>query len=173
MALSLRSSLIVFLMALISLLTSCTTFKPFVKQQAPTTVTGTFRAFYDKKSFEGFFSVSEKGMRLDIVNTLGFSVYGIYATPENITLKDYTSGKTYTSLKINNQDLSKYKPLIIYMMKNFQKLCSNHKRRKDVLVLACKRVENLLLPSAIVLKTENEKPLRLNLYNMKVIRRKP
>ncbi len=150
-------------------LSSCATFKPLKPSKPTPMVTGTFKAFYNKKSFEGFFSISKTKMRLDIVNSLGLSVYGIYATPKSVILKDYTTGKTYKNLKVGEQDLSVYKPLIVYTMEHFMNLCKANTERR-ILILSCSRVDNTILPSAVIFKDNQNKPLRLNLSNMKLIR---
>ncbi len=141
---------------------SCTTFQGVKSKES---INGTFNAFYNQKAFEGFFSVSHNRLRLDIVNTFGFSVYGIYAQDNDVYLKDYQNGETYSDIKINNENLSKYKPLIIYIMNNFYTICK-HNTNRNVFILSCKSVGDKIVPNSIVLEDDNRRRLRINFYKM-------
>ncbi len=143
---------------------SCTTFKGVPSKES---VNGTFNAFYNQKVFEGFFSISNSNLRFDVVNTFGFSVYGIYADDNDVYLKDYQSGNTYEDIEVNGEDLSLYKPLIIYLMKNFDTICKRN-TKKNLLVLSCKSFGEKILPTSIILQDDNYRRLRMNFYNIKI-----
>ena len=147
-------------LAIVSLY-SCTTFKSVKSTKS---INGTFTAFYNQKEFSGFFSISSSKLRLDIVNTFGLSVYGLYAQDNKVFLKDYQSGKVYKTLKVKGEDLSQYKPMIIYTMKNFLNLCANTPHNMEV--LSCKKLNGKNIPTSIIFKT-NSKRFRINLKNIK------
>ncbi len=155
--------LLVGFLTLISLY-SCTTFKGVKSKES---INGTFNAFYNQKVFEGFFSISNNSLRLDIVNTFGFSVYGIYAQNNNVFLKDYQNGKIYDDITIDNENLSIYKPLIIYIMRHFNTICK-HNDKKQILILSCTSIGDKILPSALILEDTNHKRLRINFYKMQI-----
>ncbi len=142
---------------------SCTTFQSVKSNES---FNGTFKAFYNQKEFDGFFSISENRLRLDIVNTFGFSVYGVYAQNDTVFLKNYQNGKIYKTLSINGNDLSVYKPTILYTMRNFTNLCN--KEAQNIIVLSCENINGKKIPSSIIFKDKTGKRLRINLYNIKI-----
>jgi len=144
-------------------LNSCTTFKAVKSNES---INGTFRAFYNKNEFDGFFSISKNSLRLDVVNTFGFSIYGVYAQNNTVFLKNYQTGKVYKKLNINGNDLSEYKPMILYTMRNFIKLCKNN--NPEILVLSCKNIDGKKIPSSIIFEDKEKRRLRINLKNMKI-----
>ncbi len=157
----LKSAFLIFLVILIS--SSCTTFKPLKSKNV--SLVGIFDANYKGSKFNGFFSVSGGNLRLDIVNSFGFSVYGIYVKGEKVFLKDYQTGKVYYHLKVNGNDLDKYKPIINYVAMDFLKLCRT--RDKRVIILRCKRVKSYYVPKDFILKSSVDR-LRIQLRNLKV-----
>ncbi len=143
---------------------SCTTFKSVKSTES---FNGTFKALYNEREFDGFFSISHSKLRLDIVNAFGFSIYGLYAQNGNVFLKNYQNGKVYSKLTFNGNNLSAYKSAILYTMKNFTKLCTNG--NKNILVLSCYVINGTTIPSSIIFKDKTGKRLRINLYNVKII----
>ena len=157
----LKNAFLIFLVILIS--SSCTTFKPLKSKNV--SVVGIFDANYKGNEFNGFFSVSDGNLRLDIVNSFGFSVYGIYVKGGKVFLKDYQTGKVYYHLKVNGNDLDKYKPIIKYVAMDFLKLCRTQDKR--VIILRCKRVKSYYVPKDFILKSSTDR-LRIELKNLKV-----
>ena len=155
--------LLVIFLAVVSLY-SCTTFQGVKSKES---VNGTFSAFYNQKTFEGFFSLSNNKLRLDVVNTFGFSVYGIYAIDSDVYLKDYQNGEIYSDIKVDNENLSEYKPLIIYIMKNFYTICE-HNTNRNIFILSCKSVGDKILPKSLILEDDNHRRLRMNFYKMRL-----
>ena len=143
---------------------SCTTFKGV---KSPESINGTFKAFCNQKQFEGFFSISKSSLRLDIVNTFGLSIYGIYAQNKKVFFKDYQTGKIYKNIKINGQNLSVYKQFILYTMKNFTYMCSKN-ANKNVKILACEKIDDKILPSSMIFEANNGQRMRINLYNISI-----
>ncbi len=154
--------LFVIFLAVVSL-SSCTTFKGVKSNES---FNGTFKAFYNKNEFDGFFSISKNRLRLDVVNTFGFSIYGIYARNSTVFLKNYQNGKIYKKLKVNGDDLSVYKPLILYTMRNFTNLCNN--KNGSIIILSCENLNRYKIPTSIIFNDNNGKRLRINLYDIKI-----
>ncbi len=146
------------------LVSSCATFKPLpVKKRS---VSGVFNANFKGNTFNGFFSISSGNLRLDVVNSFGFSIYGIYVQGQKVFIKDYQTGKVYYHLKANGMDLDEYKSIIEFVAHNFFVLCKS--RNPNVVILECKKIQGSLLPVDIVLKRNNER-LRIKLRNVKVV----
>ncbi len=159
-----KSRVLFAIFLIIISLSSCTTFKSI---KSPESINGTFKAFYNQKQFEGFFSISKNNLRLDIVNTFGLSIYGIYAQNEKVFLKDYQTGKIYKNIKINGQDLSTYKQFIAYTMKNFTSMCNKNTNR-SIKILTCKKIDKKILPSSMLFEAKNRQRMRINLYNISI-----
>jgi hypothetical protein len=154
-----------FAIFLVVSLYSCATFQQVETSQK--SANGTFSAFYNQKVFEGFFSVSQNSLRFDIVNTFGFSIYGIYAKGNDVYLKDYQNGEEYSNIKIDNEDLSVYKPLILHLMRNFDTICRNN-NNQHIVILSCKAIGSEILPTSIILENKDYKRLRLNFYKIQL-----
>ncbi|AEA33249.1 hypothetical protein Hipma_0272 [Hippea maritima DSM 10411] len=145
------------------MLYSCTTFKPLTYKSK--TLNGTFDANYEGKTFEGFFSLSDGNLRMDIINTLGFSVYGLYVKNSDVFVVDYRDNKRYKNLKFSGFDLNGYKGTIVYITQNFFKLCS--KKNKDVVLLKCSKVGSGYVPEDFVLKYKRKR-LRIRLRKLRL-----
>ncbi len=154
--------LFVVFLAAVSL-SSCTTFKAVKSNES---INGTFRAYYNKNEFDGFFSISKNSLRLDVVNTFGFSIYGVYAQDDSVFLKNYQTGKVYKRLNVNGSDLSQYKPMILYTMRNFTQLCKNN--NPEIVVLSCENIDGKKIPSSIIFEDRQRRRLRINLKNIKI-----
>ncbi len=152
---------LIFFLIIINL-TSCTTFKAI---KAPSTITGTFKAHFKDTAFEGFFSISKDRSRIDIVNTLGFSVYGIYVNKEKVILKDYNTNKIYKNIIINGENLSSYKKLIVYLTHNFSTLCQNNESA-NVVILRCKNINDIKIPVSLILISKQNR-FRIDITNVK------
>ncbi|WP_162138531.1 hypothetical protein [Hippea alviniae] len=146
------------------MLSACTIFKPLPEKEY--LINGTFDANFEGRTFEGFFSLNGSNLRLDVINSLGFSVAGIYVSGDTVLVKDYQTGREYKNLKIGDIDLNQYKSLIIYITKNFTELCS--KRNGNVVVLRCKKINNTNLPVDFVL-VDKSKRLRIGLSKIKML----
>jgi len=142
-------------------------FKRPTKQKTPT-VTATFKAIYNGRSFEGFLRVSEGNMRMDIVNSLGLASYGLYVHDNRVWLKDYNTQKTYTKLNVDSNDLTAYKSMILYCVNHFFELCQH--RPMGIIVLQCKQLGTLNVPKIIVFFRRGGR-LRLNLSNLKLLKK--
>ncbi len=160
----LKSVFAIFLILI--LVSSCATFKPLLTRNR--SATGVFNANFKGNTFDGFFSVSSGNMRLDVVNSFGFSVYGIYVKGQRVFVKDYQTGKVYDHLKANGMDLDVYKPIIRFIAHNFFDLCK--KENPNIVVLECKKFNGSPLPVDFVLKKGNNR-LRIRIKNIKVVNR--
>ena len=152
---------LIFFLIIISL-TSCTTFREI---KAPNIITGTFKAHFKDTAFDGFFSISKYRSRIDIVNTLGFSVYGIFVNNQKVILKDYNTNKIYKDIIINGENLSSYKKLIVYLTHNFSTLCRSNKST-DVVILRCKSINSKEMPVSLIL-ISNQNRFRIDITNVK------
>jgi len=148
---------------ILTLVSSCATFKPLPTKKY--SATGVFEANFKGDTFNGFFSVSSGNLRLDVVNSFGFSVYGIYVKEQRVFLKDYQTGKVYHHLKVNGMDLDEYKPIIRFTAQNFFVLCKT--KKPSIVVLECKKIDSFILPVDFILKESNRR-LRIRLKNIKV-----
>ena len=157
----LKSVFVIFLILI--LVSSCATFKPLLTKNR--SVTGIFNADFKGNTFDGFFSVSSGNMRLDVVNSFGFSVYGIYVKEQRVFVKDYQTGKVYNHLRASGMDLDVYKPIIRFVAQNFFDLCNT--KNQNIVVLECKKVNGFLLPVDFVLKKSDTR-LRIKLKNIRV-----
>jgi len=147
------------------LISSCATFKPLISKRA-VTVNGIFNANYRGSRFDGFFSVSGGNLRMDVVNSFGFSVYGIYVKGGKVFIKDYQTGKVYYHLKRNGIDFDQYKNTIEFVARNFLRLCGTENPK--IVVLRCKKVKGFILPDDFILREKSAR-LRITLKNIKVL----
>ena len=152
-----------FVIFLLIFLSACTTFRPLPEKKY--LINGTFNANFEGKTFEGFFSLNGSNLRVDVINSLGFSVVGIYVRKDDVIVKDYQTSKEYKTLRIGNTDLSQYKKLIIYITKNFTDLCSS--THEKIIILRCKSIEQINIPVDLIFM-DNSKRLRIKLNKIKL-----
>ncbi len=157
----LKNMFLIFLV--IFTISSCATFKPLKSKNV--SLVGIFNANYKGNEFSGFFSISGGNLKLDVVNSFGFSVYGIYVEGGKVFLKDYQTGKIYYHLKVNGNDFDKYKPVIKFIARDFLKLCEI--QNKSIVILRCERVKNYYVPRDLILKSSVDR-LRMQLKNLKI-----
>lgn len=158
----LKSALLIFLV--LFLVSSCVTFKPLKTKQVA--VNGVFKADYRGNEFEGFFSVARGNLRMDVVNSFGFSVYGIFVQDGKVFIKDYQSGKIYTHLDVNGVNFDDYKGILRFIAEHFLSLCGVKKR--FIVVLRCKEVGEYRIASDFILRAKSRR-LRVLLKNIKVV----
>jgi len=152
---------LIFFLIIINL-TSCTTFRAI---KSPGIITGTFKAHLKNTAFEGFFSISKDRSRIDIVNTLGLSVYGIYINKKQAILKNYNTNKIYKNIIVNGENLSSYKKLIVYLTHHFNTLCRNNENA-DVVILRCKNINGRKIPVSLILISKQNR-FRIDITNVK------
>ncbi len=152
-----------FLISISILLDSCTTFKAV---KGAKSVNGTFTAFLKDKKVDGFFSISKQNSRIDVINSFGMSVYGIYINDKNAYIKDYSSGKIYKNFNKEKNDLSLYMQELILLTKKFDILCSE--KHKNIIVLLCKKIDNRKFPKDLIIISK-EGRVRINLKNIRVV----
>ncbi len=145
------------------LIGGCTTFKPVAHKGK--TINGTFEANYGGKDFEGFFSLSGGNLRMDVINALGFSVYGLYVKGGDVYVVDYQSNKRYEDLRFSDVDLNSYKALIVGISENFFGLCRNG--FKDLVILKCRQFKGVYIPVDFILRSKNRR-LRIRLLKVNV-----
>jgi len=159
-----RLKIVLSVFLVLFLVSSCVTFKPLKTRRVA--VNGIFKADYRGNEFEGFFSVADGNLRMDVVNSFGLSVYGIFVQDGKVFIKDYQSGKTYTHLDINGINFDNYKKVLRFMAENFLTLCGTEKR--FIVVLRCKKVGMYKIASDFILRAE-DKRMRVHLKNIKVV----
>ncbi len=158
----LKSALLIFLA--LFLVSSCATFKPLKTKRVA--VNGVFKADYRGNEFEGFFSVADGNLRMDVVNSFGLSVYGIFVQDGRVFVKDYQSGKIYSNLNINGVNFNEYKEILKFMAEHFLTLCGMEK--KFIVVLRCKKVGEYRVASDFILKAKGRR-MRVHLKNIKIV----
>ncbi len=157
----LKSGLLIFLLVFLS---ACATFKPLPSEHV--SLSGVFSANYKGDTFDGFFSLADGNLRMDVVNSFGFSVYGIFVEKKKVFVKDFRTGKIYRDLRFNGLDLNGYKDTIVYLTENFTQLCTME--NPWVVVLRCARVGQFEIPEDFILKAKNKR-MRVILKNIKVV----
>ncbi len=158
----LKSALLIFLV--LFLVSSCVTFKPLKTRRVG--VNGVFKADYRGNEFEGFFSVADGNLRMDVVNSFGLSVYGIFVQSGRVFIKDYQNGKVYSHLNMNGMNFDDYKAILKYMAGHFLTLCGAEKR--FIVVLRCKKVGEYRIASDFILKAKGKR-MRVYLKNIKIV----
>jgi len=156
----LKAVLLIFL--IVAFLDSCTTFKPLIGKHRQ--LVGVFNANYSGKTFEGFFSIADQDMRLDVVNSLGFSAYGVYVKKGDVYLVDYSTGRRYKNLTFGGMNLNGYKKILVSLVDNFYTLCKT--KHKNIFILRCMHLKDYYLPVDFILFDRNKR-MRIHIKKLK------